>query len=164
MTKAALRIERNLVVPMLDGVRLFANLYRPADDQPRPVIMSVTLYGKDKLPGRLAALLMRLSGVKFGKLHCSLLTGFEAPDPVYWVQQDYAVLQANVRGMFQFTYSYPESSGHLRATVQPLGLFGTALVRRRHPARLPASDTCRRRTHSLLRLRLGLLRPLDRTS
>jgi putative CocE/NonD family hydrolase len=42
---------------------------------------------------------MRLSGVKFGKLNCSRLTGFESPDPVYWVQQGYAVLQADVRGM-----------------------------------------------------------------
>jgi len=42
---------------------------------------------------------MRLSGVKFGKAHCSRLTGFESPDPVYWVPQDYAVLQADVRGM-----------------------------------------------------------------
>ena len=61
--------------------------------------MSVTPYGKDKLPDRLATFFMRLSGVKFGKLNCSRLTGFESPDPVYWVQQGYAVLQADVRGM-----------------------------------------------------------------
>ena len=42
---------------------------------------------------------MRLSGVKFGKVNCSRLTGFESPDPVYWVQQGYAVLQADVRDM-----------------------------------------------------------------
>jgi len=91
--------ERDLAVPMRDGVRLFANLFRPAADGPHPVIMSVTPYGKDKLPDRVATFFMRLSGVKFGKLNCSRLTGFEAPDPVYWVQQGYAVLQADVRGM-----------------------------------------------------------------
>jgi uncharacterized protein len=37
--------------------------------------------------------------VKFGKLNCSRLTGFESPDPVYWVHQGYAVVQADVRGM-----------------------------------------------------------------
>jgi len=92
-------IERDLAVPMRDGARLFVNLFRPAADRPYPVIMSVTPYGKDKLPDRLATFFMRLSGVKFGKLNCSRLTGFEAPDPVYWVQQGYIVLQADVRGM-----------------------------------------------------------------
>jgi predicted acyl esterase len=92
-------VERDLAAPMRDGVRLFTNLYRPAGDGSYPVIMSVTPYGKDKLPDRLSAFLMRLSGVKFGKLNCSRLTGFESPDPVYWVQQGYAVVQADVRGM-----------------------------------------------------------------
>jgi hypothetical protein len=95
----SIAIERDLAVPMRDGIRLFANLFRPAAGGSYPVIMSVTPYGKDKLPDRLAAFFMRLSGVKFGKLNCSRLTGFESPDPVYWVQQGYAVLQADVRGM-----------------------------------------------------------------
>jgi len=91
--------QRDLAVPMRDGVRLFANLFRPKADGPHPLIMSVTPYSKDKLPDHLASFFMRLSGVKFGKVNCSRLTGFEAPDPVYWVQQGYAVLQADVRGM-----------------------------------------------------------------
>ncbi len=91
-------VERDLAVPMRDGVRLFANLYKPAEGGPHPVIMSVTPYGKDKLPDRLANFFMRLSGVKFGKLNCSRLTGFESPDPVHWAQQGYAVLQADARG------------------------------------------------------------------
>ena len=95
----SITMNRDLIVPMRDGVRLFANLFRPTADRPYPLIMSVTPYGKDKLPDRLANFFMRLSGVKFGKLHCSRLTGFESPDPVYWVQQGYAVLQADVRGM-----------------------------------------------------------------
>ena len=59
----------------------------------------MTPYGKDKLPDRLANFFMRLSGVKFGKLNCSRLTGFESPDPIYWVKHGYAVVQADVRGM-----------------------------------------------------------------
>jgi hypothetical protein len=50
------------------GLRLWANLYRPKAGRPYPVIMSVTPYGKDKLPDRLANFFMRLSGVKFGSL------------------------------------------------------------------------------------------------
>jgi len=95
----AIVIERDLELPMRDGVSLFANLFRPAADESYPAILSVTPYGKDKLPDRLAMFFMRLSGVKFGKLNCSRLTGFESPDPGYWVQQGYALLQADARGM-----------------------------------------------------------------
>ena len=91
--------DRDLRVSMRDGTHLFANLFRPPDDRPHPVIISVTPYGKDKLPDRLSTFFMRVSGVKFGKLNCSHLTGFESPDPAYWVKQGYAVLQADVRGM-----------------------------------------------------------------
>ncbi len=97
----SIAIERDLAVPMRDGVRLFANVYRPAERGPHPVIMSVTPYGKDKLPDWVSIFFMRLSGVKFGKLNCSQLTGFESPDPVHWVQQGYAVVQADVRGMYK---------------------------------------------------------------
>ena len=91
--------QRDLAVRMRDGTGLFANLDKPAADRAYPVIMSVTPYGKDKLPDRLANFFMRLSGVKFGKLNCSRLTGFESPDPAYWVRQGYAVVQADARGM-----------------------------------------------------------------
>jgi uncharacterized protein len=99
MRKASVVIERDLAVPMRDGLRLFANVFRAPDGGAHPVIISVTPYGKDKLPDRVSAFFMRLSGVKFGKVNCSSLTGFESPDPVYWVQQGYAVLQADARGM-----------------------------------------------------------------
>ncbi len=97
-TKSIL-LERDLAVPMRDGTRLFVNLFRPPAERPLPVIMSVTPYGKDQLPDRLAPFFMRLSGVRFGSVECSRLTGFESPDPAYWVQQGYAVLQADARGM-----------------------------------------------------------------
>jgi predicted acyl esterase len=79
----SIAIERDLAVPTRDGMCLFANLFRLKADRPCPVILSVTPYGKDKLPDRLASFFMRLSGVKFGKLNCSRLTGFESPDPVH---------------------------------------------------------------------------------
>jgi predicted acyl esterase len=34
-----------------------------------------------------------------GHLNCSRWTGFESPDPLYWVGQRYVVVQADVRGM-----------------------------------------------------------------
>jgi len=97
--KTPIVLERDLRVPMRDGVTLLANLFRPRSDEPHAVIISVTPYGKDKLQDRLTMFFMRLSGVRFGRLHYSRLTGFESPDPAWWVREGYAVLQADVRGM-----------------------------------------------------------------
>jgi len=110
-------LERDAAVPMRDGVRLFVNLFRPLSDRPHPVIMSVTPYGKDKLPDRLGTFLMRLSGVKFGKLNCSGLTGFESPDPMYWVRQGYIVLQADVRGMHKSEGRQASSGSRMQKTT-----------------------------------------------
>lgn len=94
-------LERDVSVPMRDDVRLMANIFRPVTPSPTPlpVLMSVTPYGKDVLPDRLYMLLMRLAGVRFGTLDCSRWTGFEAPDPLFWTQAGYVVVQADVRGM-----------------------------------------------------------------
>jgi predicted acyl esterase len=91
--------DRDVPIKMPDGVRLFANVFRPRGLSRAPVILSVTPYGKDRLPDRLSKLLMRVAGVRFGKLRCSGWTGFESPDPVFWTQAGYAVVQADVRGM-----------------------------------------------------------------
>jgi uncharacterized protein len=96
---AGVIFERDVAVPMRDGVRLAANLFRHVENVPTPVIMSVTPYGKDKLPDRVGNFFMWIAGVRFGDIQISRYTGFEAPDPLYWVQQGYAVLQADVRGM-----------------------------------------------------------------
>jgi predicted acyl esterase len=92
-------LDRDVPVPMHDGVHLMANVFRPSTAGPAPVLMSVTPYGKDALPDRVGTLLMRLSGVRFGKLDCSKWTGFEAPDPLFWTTAGYAVAQADARGM-----------------------------------------------------------------
>jgi len=92
-------LERDLFVTMQDGVRLATNVFRPTVPGKYPVILSVTPYSKDKLPDRKSMFFMRLAGVRFGNLCCSRWTGFEAPDPLYWVKQGYVVMQSDVRGM-----------------------------------------------------------------
>jgi putative CocE/NonD family hydrolase len=92
-------LERDLPVRMRDGVILSANLFRPADEGRVPAIMSVTPYGKDRQRDRLITFFMRLTGVRFGNIKVSRFTGFEAPDPLYWVRGGYAVMLADVRGM-----------------------------------------------------------------
>jgi putative CocE/NonD family hydrolase len=94
-----IKLDRDVAVTMRDGIRLMANVFRPADDRAAPVVMSVTPYGKDATPDWVFMTLMRLAGVRFGALDCSRWTGFEAPDPVFWVQAGFAVVQADVRGM-----------------------------------------------------------------
>jgi uncharacterized protein len=97
-TKADVVIEKNVPVIMSDGVILRLNVFRPRDVV-APVVMSVTPYGKDNAPDRIGMLAMRLSGVRFGPLNCSPMTGFESPDPLFWVGHGYAVVQADARGM-----------------------------------------------------------------
>lgn len=54
------RFDRDIEIRMPDGVRLMANVFRPAVDRPCPVVMSVTPYGKDVLPDWIHMTLMRL--------------------------------------------------------------------------------------------------------
>jgi len=92
-------MEQNVPVVMPDGVRLFANIFRPAKSGRYPAILSVTPYSKDAAPDRKTMFLMYLTGVRLGKLRCSRWTGFESADPMYWVKQGYVVAQADIRGM-----------------------------------------------------------------
>lgn len=69
-------LQRDVPVPMSDGMRLVVNVFCSS------VLLSVTPYGKDVLPDRRGMLLMRLAGVRFGRLDCCAWTGFEAPDPL----------------------------------------------------------------------------------
>ena len=63
---AGIRFERDVAVPMRDGATLRANVFRPAEGKRVPVLLSVTPYGKDKLPDRIGNFFMWLAGVRFG--------------------------------------------------------------------------------------------------
>jgi uncharacterized protein len=103
---ADLVIDRDLPVATRDGTILRANVFRPAGDTTgdvrRPVILSIHPYGKDKLPRR------RLGGWTYSfqyrilrqpePIRFSSLTGWEAPDPVWWTDQGFAVVNADLRG------------------------------------------------------------------
>jgi uncharacterized protein len=97
--KGGIVLERDVAVPMRDGIRLMVNVFRPETGGSHPVVLSVTPYGKDNLPDWLGMIFMRIAGVRFGKLNCSGWTGFESPDPLFWTRAGYAVVQADVRGM-----------------------------------------------------------------
>jgi predicted acyl esterase len=94
--------DRDVPVTMRDGVTLRVNVYRPAGEGPFPVIVSAHPYGKDRLSRRTR------SGWSFNfqyrimnqasPVRISSETGWEAPDPVPWVEQGYVVINADTRG------------------------------------------------------------------
>ncbi|CAM4418944.1 Cocaine esterase [Mycobacterium basiliense] len=95
-------VDRDVDVIVRDGTVLRVNVFRPANDTPRPVIVSVHPYGKDKLPSRRLRrwtfspqfrVLRQSQPVTF-----SALTGWEAPDPAWWTTHGFNVVNADARG------------------------------------------------------------------
>jgi predicted acyl esterase len=94
--------QHDVEVRMRDGVILRVNVYRPQGDGPFPVIVSVHPYGKDVVPAKTRR------GWKLSPqfrimnqsepYRISDLTGWEAPDPAWWVGNGYAVVNADERG------------------------------------------------------------------
>jgi hypothetical protein len=94
--------EPDLEVAMRDGAVLRVNVYRPAADGRFPVMMSAHPYGKDYLPkaGRngyrpFPNLRVLPQSQRFS---FSAWTGWEAPDPGFWVPRGYVVVNADLRG------------------------------------------------------------------
>jgi uncharacterized protein len=82
-------IEKNVRIKMRDGCELSANIYRPAKTGKFPVILTFTTYHKD------------LSGWAANKGLTNPISRecpFEAPDPGYWVPNDYVVILFDERG------------------------------------------------------------------
>jgi predicted acyl esterase len=83
-------VERDVPVPMRDGVELRANVYRPKKTGKFPVIMTFSSYTK------------AVAG--WGKSHgvynymMSDETSFEFTDPGFWVPDDYVVVLVDPRG------------------------------------------------------------------
>jgi predicted acyl esterase len=86
-------IERNVAVTLRDGVRVFADVFRPENQQPGPPIVMWTPYGKhwygalEKDPN---------TGVRADML--SQYATFEGADPLYWVPLGYVIVNVDARG------------------------------------------------------------------
>jgi uncharacterized protein len=90
-------IQRNVSVPLRDGVRIYVDVYRPPEiERGLPVLLGWSPYGKHGLSNRV---FWPASGVDPQWL--SPLTAFEAPDPVFWCRRGYAVVFADPRGAWQ---------------------------------------------------------------
>lgn len=99
---AGIVVERDVMIPTSSGPRLAANVFRPANGGPWPVIMCCTTYGKDLHPleytlsGRGPA--NRSIGLDMGNMRVSEATPFEAADPGYWVPHGYVVVHVDALG------------------------------------------------------------------
>jgi predicted acyl esterase len=99
---AGITKDHDVPVRMRDGVTLRLNLFRPAGEGPFPVIMSAHPYGKDQVPklkrGRWSLNPQFRVMNQSQPLRISDQTSWEAPDPVWWAQQGYAVINLDTRG------------------------------------------------------------------
>lgn len=99
---SVMKIERDAAVEVRDGVVLRVNVFLPSGPGPFPVLLSAHPYGKDNVPKRKR----RRFAIPFqfrllrqtGAVRISNLTGWEAPDPEWWTQRGYAVVNADLRG------------------------------------------------------------------
>lgn len=95
--------QQDVAVRMRDGVTLRLNLYRPAGPElALPVLLSAHPYGKDAVPVRRGRRWRINPQFRImnqpAPVRISDQTSWEAPDPVWWVGQGYAVINLDVRG------------------------------------------------------------------
>jgi uncharacterized protein len=100
----ALVIDNDVAIPTRDGTVLRANVYRPPDDGPFAVLLCAHPYGKDNLPvkkkrgpGHSVSIQYRVLRQPT-RLRFSDLTGWEAPDPAWWTERGFAVVNCDLRG------------------------------------------------------------------
>ncbi len=98
-------VERDVYITMRDGVKLAANIFRPARPGKFPVIVAlVGPYGKDVGPHDYSYSKYEYhleGGIHIGTIRISEETAFEGPDPAYWVARDYVVVNLDARGFFK---------------------------------------------------------------
>lgn len=90
-------LERDVPIKLRDGVTIYADVFRPTDGKPCPAILVWSPYGKeiggqmlDDVPGRAGVPVEATSG----------LEKFEGPDPAYWVDHGYAIVNVDKRGAY----------------------------------------------------------------
>ncbi|MGI6217736.1 MAG: CocE/NonD family hydrolase [Coriobacteriales bacterium] len=101
--------EQDVAVPMRDGVKLYADIFRPSDtDEKVPAILAWSNYGKRCNEFRTGDDIAYTPGVPAGTV--SEMAKFEGPDPAYWCHYGYAVINVDIRGI-GYSEGYHEQFG-----------------------------------------------------
>lgn len=95
-------LERDVEIPMRDGVILRADIYRPNDDEKVPAILCSSIFGKNGSYINYDLIAQRCGsqnrlGIPLGTT--SELNMFEAADPAFWVANHYALVNLDIRGV-----------------------------------------------------------------
>ena len=86
--------ERDVAITLRDGVKIYADVFRPGTGVAAPAIMAWSPYGKQN-PERYERYYLN-GGVLPEWL--SKYSVFEGPDPLYWVPRGYAIVIVDSRG------------------------------------------------------------------
>lgn len=90
-------LERDVPIKLRDGVTIYADVFRPTGDEVCPAILAWSPYGKEVGGQMLDDVPMR-AGVPMDAT--SGLEKFEGPDPAYWVDHGYAIVNPDKRGAY----------------------------------------------------------------
>ena len=89
-----MQITWDVQVPLRDGARTYVDILRPQQNEgPLPIILTYSPYGKQ---GPKTSAMFPNSGVPEGSV--SKYAVWEGPDPKYWTQKGYAMINADTRG------------------------------------------------------------------
>lgn len=91
--------ERDVAIPMRDGILLYADIFRPVTEEPVPVLINSSTFGKG---GSYVTLDWFMDGphprMGVPKANTSGLESWEGCDPAVWVHSGYAVCNLDIRG------------------------------------------------------------------
>lgn len=90
-------LERDVPIKLRDGVTIYADVFRPTDGKPCPAILAWSPYGKE-IGGQMLDDVPMRAGVPVEAT--SGLEKFEGPDPAYWVDHGYAIVNVDKRGAY----------------------------------------------------------------
>ena len=99
--RAGVLFEKNVPIPTDDGAMLMANVFRPTAEGRHPVLLSMSIYGKDIHtrdfnPDVWEEMIAHIPGL-CERSSCDY-HAWEVPDPEVWVPDGYVVVRIDARG------------------------------------------------------------------
>lgn len=90
--------ERDVALKMRDGTTIYTDVFRPATEGKHPALVAWSTYGKE-IGGQWLDDIKQRSGVPLEWV--SELQKFEGPDPAFWCNEGYVVLNPDPRGAYK---------------------------------------------------------------